>query len=345
MEQVARDGRADRRTITVASGRYRMLTVKGGDEVVQATASLFQQHQERERILGALGLAGGVGLVLATLLAAVLARRAVRPMSQALELQRRFVADAGHELRTPLTLLNTRAQLLSERVHASGSANSQDELVIRDADGIVADTRALTEVLEELLLAADTRTPLPREPVDLGAIVNAAASSAQATADAAAISLTVKVLGPAVLEAGAPTALSRSVTALVVNALDHARTQVKVEVRPAGRNVVVEVTDDGPGIPADVLPRMFARFTAKMIVSFLQAKNEMRVGIINVATMLRGGQGIDDIIKLIKSTVEPDSWDTSGGNGTITVQPPGSLIIKNSAEVIYQLEQSPNKKS
>ena len=125
-------------------------------------ASLFQQHQERERILGALGLAGGVGLVLATLLAAVLARRAVRPMSQALELQRRFVADAGHELRTPLTLLNTRAQLLSERVHASGSPNSQDELVIRDADGIVADTRALTEVLEELLLAADTRTPLPR---------------------------------------------------------------------------------------------------------------------------------------------------------------------------------------
>ncbi len=162
MEQVARDGQEDRRTITVASGRYRVLTVKRGDEVVQAMASLFQQHQERERILGALGLAGGVGLVLATLLAALLARRAVRPMAQALELQRRFVADAGHELRTPLTLLNTRAQLLSERVHASGSPNSQDELVIRDADGIVADTRALTEVLEELLLAADTRTPLPR---------------------------------------------------------------------------------------------------------------------------------------------------------------------------------------
>ena len=265
MEQVVRDGREDQRTIAVASGRYRVLTVKRGDAVVQAMASLFQQHQERERILSALGLAGGVGLVLATLLATLLARQAVRPMAEALELQRRFVADAGHELRTPLTLLNTRAQLLSRRVHAAASAgtqNAKDELVIRDADGIVADTRALTDVLEELLLAADTRTPLPREPVDLGAIVEAAASSAQATADAAGISLSVRVLDRAVLAAGAPTALSRSVTALLDNALDHARSQVTVDVRPTGRQVVVEVTDDGPGIPAEVLPRMFARFSS-----------------------------------------------------------------------------------
>ena len=82
--------------------------------------SLLDQHQERERIIGALALAGGAGLVLATLAAVVLARRAVSPMAQALESQRRFVADAGHELRTPLTLLSTRAQLLARRIR-SGS--------------------------------------------------------------------------------------------------------------------------------------------------------------------------------------------------------------------------------
>lgn len=77
------------------------------------------------------------------------------------------------------------------------------------------------------------------------------------------------------------------------------------------------------------------------VVSFLQAKNEMRVGILDVNTLVRTGGDINDIVKLIKTTVEPDSWDNSGGVGTITVQPPGTLIIKNSAEVIYQLGSRP----
>lgn len=77
------------------------------------------------------------------------------------------------------------------------------------------------------------------------------------------------------------------------------------------------------------------------VVSFVQAKNEHRVGVISVATMMRPGSNIEDTIKLIKATIEPDSWDTSGGTGTITVQPPGALIIKNSAEVIYMLGGRP----
>ncbi len=77
------------------------------------------------------------------------------------------------------------------------------------------------------------------------------------------------------------------------------------------------------------------------VVSFIQAKNEMRIGILDISTMVRGGNNINDMVKMIKSIVEPDSWDTSGGGGTITVQPPGTLIIKNSAEVIYQLGSKP----
>ncbi|MGI8458800.1 MAG: hypothetical protein ACR2LI_11910, partial [Propionibacteriaceae bacterium] len=120
MRQVATTGSADRRTVHLATGAYDVLTLTRGGDVVQVFASGFEQHQERERILGALTVAGGAGLLLATVAAALLARRAVRPMARALELQRRFVADAGHELRTPPTPLSTQAQLLARRV-SSGS--------------------------------------------------------------------------------------------------------------------------------------------------------------------------------------------------------------------------------
>lgn len=261
MEQVAAGGVTDRRRVDLATGPYEILTVRHDDVVVQAMVSLLDQHQERERIIGALALAGGAGLVLATLAAVVLARRAVAPMAQALESQRRFVADAGHELRTPLTLLSTRAQLLRRRVHSiPGSA--VDDLSLRDIDGIVADTRALTDILEELLLAADTRTPLPQEPVDLNALVAAAVSAAQAAAETSRITLSFETGTSASLPAGAPTALKRAVTALIDNALSHADQRVQVTLEHRGSQIAIEVADDGPGIADATLPRLFDRFSS-----------------------------------------------------------------------------------
>ena len=254
----------DRRTLRLASGGFEVLTVQRGDDTVQVVASTFEQHQERERILAGLGLAGGAGLVLATLAAALLARRAVRPMARALEQQRRFVADAGHELRTPLTLLSTRSQLLARRVRdRTATAEQREQLVERDAAGIVADTAALVAILEDLLTEADDRTPVPQEPVDLADVTRSVVASAQAAAQEAGVTLRAEVdpSGPTVVQ-GAATALGRAVAALVDNAVDHARTQVDVRVARTGRFLVVEVADDGPGIASDTLPRMFDRFSS-----------------------------------------------------------------------------------
>lgn len=255
---------SDQRTVNLPVGGFEVLTAQRGDDTVQVIASTFEQHQERERILGSLGLAGGAGLVLATLAAAVLARRAVRPMAQALEQQRRFVADAGHELRTPLTLLSTRSQLLARRVRdTTAPAAQREQLVERDAAGIVADTTALVAILEDLLTEADDRTPVPQVAVDLAEVARSVVASAQAAAQEGGVTLRTEVdaSGPTTVH-GAATALTRAVSALVDNALDHARGAVEVRLSRAGRSVVLEVLDDGPGIPSDTLTRMFDRFSS-----------------------------------------------------------------------------------
>ena len=61
---------------------------------------------------------------------------------------------------------------------------------------------------------------------------------------------------------GVPAALRRAVTALVDNAVGHARSVVRLEVAVHRGEAVLQVLDDGPGISPEVAPRMFERFTS-----------------------------------------------------------------------------------
>jgi signal transduction histidine kinase len=267
LEEIAAQGGSDRRDVRIGSHRYALLTVEQGGLAIQAVYGLDEFYEERQRVLMALGAAGSIGVVLATLLAAWLARRAVRPMGDALALQRRFVADAGHELRTPLTLLSTRSQLLRRRLTADAMAERTDRrdldgLLVKDADGIVDDAGALTAILDDLLIAADTRVSVPAEKVDVSGLVREAVTAAQATAQERG--LTLQLVSPAAvnIQAGAPVALKRAVTALVDNALAHAASCVEVCVEVRGNQVAIRVSDDGPGIADEMMPRLFERFSS-----------------------------------------------------------------------------------
>ncbi|MFE4952132.1 sensor histidine kinase [Leifsonia sp. NPDC056665] len=261
LQDVAQNGGSITETVVAADGKsYLTQTDVRRGKVVQISYGVAEQQEEMGRLLTALIISGVIATVAAALVGLLLARRSMRPMSEALALQRRFVADAGHELRTPLTLLSTRAQLLRRRVSRGADAAADDD-VRSGLDEIVDDSRALTEIVEDLLTAADPRQNAEPERVDIGELAGVVARSAEGRAHERGIALTTTA-APAAVVTGAPVSLRRMIVALVDNALDHAASQVAVDVSTDRGDVVLTVSDDGPGFGDDLRGSAFDRFAS-----------------------------------------------------------------------------------
>ena len=135
---------------------YRALVVDRPEGRVVALMDLAPFGASRGRLLSALALAELAGILASIGVVVLFTRRSVRPLAQALALQRRFVADASHELRAPLTVLHTRAQLLANRVSSGDLAAAR-----KDADALVDDTRILGGIVDDLLASATMTAGTP----------------------------------------------------------------------------------------------------------------------------------------------------------------------------------------
>lgn len=255
LTEVARTGDPVERSVSITGHEFLVRTASVDGRIVQAALDRQPIEDESRRLIAGLAWAGLLGVLLAALAASWLAKRAVAPMARTIALQRRFVADASHELRTPLTLLSTRAQMLARRA-------CRGEDIGSELDGVVSDARNLGELLDELLLTADTRSAAPREAFDLTVMAADVAASAAAEADALGVKLSVDTSGPVLVEVSGAS-VRRALMALVDNALDHASGSVSVRVTQAGRKAVVEVLDDGDGLKPEVLPHVFERFSSR----------------------------------------------------------------------------------
>jgi signal transduction histidine kinase len=136
------------------------------------------------------------------------------------------------------------------------------EEVLHDSRGVVQDTLRLGEVVEDLLVAADPRSEEIREPVELNQLADAVSDSAGAHAAAGGIRLSHSGTDEDSTVLGSHSALRRAVLALVDNAIDHTPDggEVRVDVRRAGRDVVLAVSDTGPGIRPEDAERVLRRF-------------------------------------------------------------------------------------
>jgi signal transduction histidine kinase len=235
---------------------FRAVTLHRGTEVAQVVVDLRSQHEERDRLLKVMGAAAAVSLAVAGGVGAVMGRAAVRPLAEALALQRSFVADASHELRTPLALLSTRVQVLERQLPADVPAQVRE-----DVAGVRGDVQRLGEVVDDLLVAATPEIDERRSDVDLRLLVGDALASVRAHATERRVALGQDDDGELVVHAAEP-ALRRAVLALLDNALDHSPVggQVHVSTRRERGEAVLQVADTGPGLTAEAAAHVFERF-------------------------------------------------------------------------------------
>ena len=198
---------------------------------------------------------GQVGLAINTMLDNV--ESALHARQESETQVRQFVADASHELRTPLASIRGYAELTRRETepvpptvtHAIGRVESE--------------ALRMQELVEDLLLLArlDSGRPLEREPVDLSLLAVNAVSDAHAASPDHTWELDLPE--DPVEVPGDQARLHQILANLLANARTHtpAGTHVVTRVRPEGSLVRVSVTDDGPGVPETLQPRIFERFT------------------------------------------------------------------------------------
>ncbi|MCB5282707.1 putative sensor histidine kinase TcrY [Arthrobacter sp. ES1] len=261
ISRVSVAGGSERGKVQVAGRTYAVLTAFHDGRVVQAAVDQRERQEESDRLILALVVAGAAAAVLAAAASVWMARRAMLPLVESVALQRRFIADASHELRTPLTLLSTRAQLLRRRLMGSGAAPAPQEIA-KGVEGIVNDSKLLTGILDDLLMAADPRGAADFTPVNLCVVGGGAAALAGGQAESQSLRLETEFPQEPVVVRGSAVSLGRVFTALISNALDHARTAVRISVSTRGRDAVLRVTDDGAGFAAGTEARAFERFAS-----------------------------------------------------------------------------------
>jgi signal transduction histidine kinase len=238
-------------------------TVAGEPGAVYAAGSLAPVREATRATLSALLVAVPVLLVVLGVTVWLLVGRALRPVVEAGERQRRFVSDASHELRSPLATIRTRAEVglahpdaadwpaVTRDVHREATRLGRlvDELLMlsaADGDGLTTPADGIRDSLADGLAAVDLDELVLLE-------VDGIRARGRVDVDLSRLSA-VRVPGHA-------EQLRAVVRNLLDNAERHAERRVSIELGVAGEEAELVVHDDGRGIDEADRERVFDRFS------------------------------------------------------------------------------------
>jgi two-component system phosphate regulon sensor histidine kinase PhoR len=170
--------------------------------------------------------------------------------------RRDFVANVSHELRTPVTAIQGYAETLLAEPVDDGTRRRFLEVIHRNAQRI---GRLVEDLLDLSALEARRNGEPARDRVELGPITEHVVRTLEKRAEEGGTRVELAVEADATVM-GDAAAVERVVLNLVENALKYGGGSVRVVGRRAGRAVELVVSDDGPGIDAVHLSRIFERF-------------------------------------------------------------------------------------
>jgi two-component system sensor histidine kinase BaeS len=171
------------------------------------------------------------------------------------QLRRSFMADVSHELRTPLSVLKGELEAIEDGVR------SMTPETLASLQSEVATLNKLVNDLYDLSLSDIGALSYRMTDVDIGDVLLATLAAFQQRLAERGLKVTTHIDSPVMVN-GDEARLQQLFNNLFENCARYtqADSAVRVGCRNTGGDVVIEIEDSGPGVPADILPRIFERF-------------------------------------------------------------------------------------
>lgn len=250
----------DFRTIKTTSGvpvRLFTYVVPEGEsvQVFQIGRYLSEQQKVLRNLLNTMILLGGVVTLFFGLASWLLAGRTIKPSQQAWDKQHAFIANASHELRAPLTLIHAGVELSLRKAE-----NLEQRELLTD---VLSDTNYMNKLIEDLLLLSrldSDAITLNLQPVNLAAFMPELLRQVERLAQNRSVLFTHEVI-PIQITAD-PVRLKQILLIILDNAVRNTPSGGIVALRASSSDAkgLIVIEDNGPGIPAELLDKVFDRF-------------------------------------------------------------------------------------